>query len=496
MGILHDAMGRYARVGPRRFLITGLALFALKFMLDRLVATIGFGRPWSPLNYLVPHEAYGLPFLPAPDRVFYGTMLAVALPFVWIGIVLTLRRLNDAGLPRWLAVLFFIPVANLLFFVALGVVPRARARLTSVDSGAPTTEPSCAVPAPVSAIPLEYGHDDVSGRPLAHWFPESAGASALLAVLLPAPFAVFLAFLAARVFRDYGWGVFVGMPFVVGMTAAVLHGYRAPRTFGQSLGVGCLALVAAGAGMAVFAIEGLGCLIMCAPLGVPIAILGAALGHSLQSRPQRPAGIPGATWTVLLCAPLLMGAEALARKTPTYFAVRTCVDVHAPPMDVWHNVVTFSYIPKPRDWVFRAGVAYPVRARIEGSGVGAVRYCQFSTGDFVEPIEVWDEGRLLKFAVTQNPPPMREWSPYANVHPPHLENFLVSRGGQFKLIELPGGGTRLEGTTWYRHTLWPETYWRWWSDFIIHRIHRRVLDHVKALSESPTDPAASKRSAS
>ena len=39
----------------------------------------------------------------------------------------------------------------------------------------------------------------------------------------------------------------------------------------------------------------------------------------------------------------------------------------------------------------RAGLAYPMRARIEGSGPGAVRYCEFSTGPFVEPIVTWDE---------------------------------------------------------------------------------------------------------
>ncbi|HEV2294594.1 MAG TPA: hypothetical protein VGR35_12125 [Tepidisphaeraceae bacterium] len=488
MAILHDVLGRYVKVGPGRFLVTGVWLFALKFLIDRLVATVGFGRPWSPLNYLVPNEVYGLPFLPAPDRVFYATMLAVALPFVWIGIVLTLRRLTDAGLPRWLAVLFFVPAANLLFFAALGVIPSARKPAEAVE--APTGEPVSLPPAPVRAIPLEYGHDDVSRRPLARLFPESPGTSALLAILLPVPLAVGLAFLAARVFRDYGWGVFVAMPFVVGMISAVLHGYRTPRTMGQCLTVGSLALVASGAGMITFALEGLGCLIMCAPIAFPIALLGAALGYSIQARAAGDAGLSNALWTVLLCTPLLMGAESVAGKRATYFAVRTCIDVNAPPMRVWHNVVTFSDIPKPSDWVFRAGVAFPVRARIDGSGVGAIRYCQFSTGDFIEPIEVWDEGRLLKFAVTENPPPMREWSPYAQVHPPHLENFLVARGGQFKLIELPGRRTRLEGTTWYRHTLWPETYWRWWSDFIIHRIHRRVLEHVKTLSESQEQAAS------
>jgi len=31
----------------------------------------------------------------------------------------------------------------------------------------------------------------------------------------------------------------------------------------------------------------------------------------------------------------------------------------------------------------------PIRAEIFGSGPGAIRHCTFSTGPFVEPIEVW-----------------------------------------------------------------------------------------------------------
>jgi hypothetical protein len=44
--------------------------------------------------------------------------------------------------------------------------------------------------------------------------------------------------------------------------------------------------------------------------------------------------------------------------------------------------------------------------------------------------------------------------------------------------------TLLEGTTWYRHGLWPAEYWRWWSDAIIHRIHMRVLTHIRTLAEA------------
>jgi hypothetical protein len=111
----------------------------------------------------------------------------------------------------------------------------------------------------------------------------------------------------------------------------------------------------------------------------------------------------------------------------------------------------------------------------------------FSTGAFVEPIEVWDEPRCLAFRVTDQPPPMEELSPF-HIHPPHLDNFLISLRGQFRLDPLPGGRTRLEGTTWYTNRMWPAAYWGLWADGIIQRIHRRVLDHVRAVAEA--DPRA------
>jgi hypothetical protein len=97
--------------------------------------------------------------------------------------------------------------------------------------------------------------------------------------------------------------------------------------------------------------------------------------------------------------------------------------------------------------------------------------------------EEWDEPRLLKFGVTANPAPLNELSPYGNIQPPHLHGYFVSKQGQFLLTALPGGRTRLEGTTWYQHTMWPAAYWHLWSDYIIHKIHLRVLEHIRAEAE-------------
>jgi hypothetical protein len=79
---------------------------------------------------------------------------------------------------------------------------------------------------------------------------------------------------------------------------------------------------------------------------------------------------------------------------------------------------------------------------------------------------------------------MRELSWYQNVHPPHLHGYLRSRHGEFRLVALPDGRTRLEGTTWYEIEMSPEPYWSAWSDLVIHKIHMRVLQHIKEETES------------
>jgi len=120
---------------------------------------------------------------------------------------------------------------------------------------------------------------------------------------------------------------------------------------------------------------------------------------------------------------------------------------NAPPERVWRHVIGFSKLPEPDPWYFKLGIAYPRRATIEGTGMGAVRRCEFSTGAFVEPVTVWDPPRRLAFDVESQPPPMHELSPYRHVHPPHLDGYLRCQRGEFRLVALPGGRTRLEGST-------------------------------------------------
>jgi hypothetical protein len=77
---------------------------------------------------------------------------------------------------------------------------------------------------------------------------------------------------------------------------------------------------------------------------------------------------------------------------------------------------------------------------------------------------------------------MKELSFY-DIHPNHLHGYWVSKQGQFKLTQLANGHTLLEGTTWYVNKIKPGLYWTVWSDYIVHKIHQRVLQHIKTQTE-------------
>src|SRR5574341_1314962 len=120
---LSDLWSWQGTIDRGRYAIWGVLLFAFKHNLDRLVASAVFKNPWGLFNYLLPGAAVSLLDLSRRDQIFFAGMVALALPFIWTGVALTLRRLRDSGLPLPLVALFFVPVLNLFFFLILSFAP-------------------------------------------------------------------------------------------------------------------------------------------------------------------------------------------------------------------------------------------------------------------------------------------------------------------------------------------------------------------------------------
>ncbi len=440
------------------YFFAGATLLTIKYAADSAIANAAFERSWSFSYYWVGVQGRLFTHATSSDRVFLTTMILIALPFIWLGVALTVRRLRTAGLPLWLVAFFFAPILNAFVFLVATLASSKADGDENIDL--PCNSPDKELSAPGTL--------------------KSAG----LAVGLTAVFGTALVAFNVYALGIYGAGLFVGLPFSLGLIAAVLYGLQKTRSARSGILAGVSSVAIVGLTLFLLAFEGAICLLMAAPICLACAAFGGAIGYQIQrhTRSQRQASI--IIIGIAIAVPVLMGSEYLSDESPALFAAQTEIVVDAPPEAVWPNVIAFSPLDPPTEWFFKAGIAFPTHATIDGVGVGSERRCNFSTGTFVEPITEWRRPNLLRFDVSASPPPMQEWSLAGDIHPPHLHGFLVSRAGEFRLIETDQSQTKLRGTTWYHHNMQPAWYWAIWSEAIIHRIHLRVLRHISDKSES------------
>lgn len=300
-----------------------------------------------------------------------------------------------------------------------------------------------------------------------------------VAVLLTAAISGLLTVWGIYGIEEYGIAMFILTPFFIGAGSTILYGINNGITYKKAWQIGFLTLGVYTAGLILFAIEGLICILMAAPIGLLLTWIGSLIGLAVlkDSKSNEP------TLMVILLGVIPIMAYTEKDVEPILTSVTTSIEINADSEAVWKNVVEFPQLDDPNEFLFKTGIAYPINAKIKGKGVGAIRYCNFTTGSFVEPITVWDEPKLLKFDVLEQPEPMKELS-FWDIDAPHLHDYFVSKKGQFKLSTLPNGKTLLEGTTWYYNNIKPVLYWQIWSDYIIHKIHERVLLHIKENAEN------------
>jgi uncharacterized membrane protein YhaH (DUF805 family) len=442
------------RLDRRVFLVTTIILAAIKISADYVLARVIFHQPWSPTEYVWSRSLlFRLTDKHSIEFIF--TKLCLAAPFAWIGASLCAKRLRSAGAPVWLVVFFFVPIAKWFLFAILAALPPRSVAETAVHE-----------------VPPGAGF---------RWLPRSAAGSAVVAVVITTIVNTAIVLCATRIFGGYNSTLFLGTPFFAGFLATLLHGARIRRTLGQSIAPALLSLLFIAAILLAVAAEGVICLIMAAPLAFCETVAGAFVAHGLLQSLHRS---PGPALSSVVVLPVLFFTESVAPPAPLVRTITSEITVNATPQRVWTEVISFPHIAPPGEWIFRAGIAYPESARIDGFGVGAIRHCIFSTGEFVEPITTWDPPNRLAFDVSAQPDALRELSPYRDLRTPHLHGYFQSTHGEFTLWPAPGGRTRLQGATWYTLKFGPETYWQWWSDYLIHRIHLRVLQHIKAQVEN------------
>ncbi|MEM7550930.1 MAG: hypothetical protein AAF363_14700 [Bacteroidota bacterium] len=278
---------------------------------------------------------------------------------------------------------------------------------------------------------------------------------------------------------EYGLALFILTPLFIGVVSTILFGHGRILTKREAAQISLLTLGIFIIGLIVFAIEGLICIAMAAPVGILLTWIGSLIGQVTVNNNSNN------SLTIILITFLIIPVTAFTeRDSETQLhKVSTSLIIDADIETVWKNVIEFPRMGEPTEFIFKAGISYPIDSEIKETEEGLVRYCNFNTGSFVEPITEWNEPTTLRFDVHEQPEPMTEYSLW-DINAPHLHDYFVSERGEFKLKELPNGQTELIGTTWYRHNIKPGGYWKLWSDWIIHSIHNRVLNHIKMNAET------------
>ncbi len=373
-----------------------------------------------------------------------GYLLIVA----WVLAALSFRRAANANISEWIAVAAIAPVVQVPVILILCLAP-------------PRTS--------------EAGLGGADGREerFIGWSAAAQGSIAGLGLTL-ASVAV-----GALVFGTYGYGMFVISPFVIGAVTAYLGNRR--RDIGLAKNLSLVAGAAALGGIALlsFALEGIVCLILAAPLGLGVALIGGALGRAIALYTRRP---PRQTLPALALLPLVFAVENVMSATTSFDTAETAV-VNAPPEWVWKSIVNMDTIDEPPMLPFRLGIAYPLRGEVVGEGVGAIRRGEFSTGTAIERVTEWIPDRKLAFVVVSDVPGMRELSPYRHVHAPHVAGYFVTTETSFELLPLPDGRTEILERTSHKLKLDPIFYWLPMARFAVHMNNARVLAHIGRQAE-------------
>lgn len=398
-------------------------------------------------------DLYLLQFALAPLRLFvyFGGSLpkalipaafAYQLLVVWILAGLAFKRAADAGLSRWIASLAVVPIAQIAVILRLGYAPSGAA---------------------VSSLPPAKADDE------ADW------PVAVRGILAGMAFTVAAVALSTLVFGAYGYGVFVVAPFIMGTTTAAIANSKRDMGRRYTSKLVFSAMTLGGFALVMTAIEGLVCIIMAAPLGLGMAYLGGLLGRQMQHSARN-------TISGFAVLPLVLIGETLLPPT-TSFETYNVIGIDAPTAAVWKSIIDMENMDENLPLASRLGIAHPLRAQIVGEGVGAIRLGTFSTGTAVERVTAWEPGRKLAFTIVRDVPAMRELSPYAHVHAPHVAGYFLTNETSFELQPRANGGTQLIERTSHTLKLEPVLYWLPLARLVVEQNNAHVLAHIKRQAE-------------
>ena len=215
--------------------------------------------------------------------------------------------------------------------------------------------------------------------------------------------------------------------------------------------------------------EGTICVVMAAPVYLPLASLGGVIAGLLQRRRER---------ALVLLAPLIvMPLELNGWPLPDERReVITEISVAASPAEIWPEVTQVRRIEEEQTGFFyRMGFPKPIEATLSHEGVGGVREARFERGlTFYETVTEWVPEQKIRFTIRAAPDqvPLTTLDPH--VVPGGL--FFEALEGSYELLpEEAPGRTKIRLKSRYRLSTHFNAYASLWGDWLMNDIQMNIL---------------------
>jgi hypothetical protein len=245
--------------------------------------------------------------------------------------------------------------------------------------------------------------------------------------------------------KDFGYVVFLLVPFVAGFAVAAV--VRRP---GRVLACCACGLILTLSVLLFTGLEGYLCCLMASPLIAAGMAVGAVIGYQVRGKIIDKLAEPAtATVLLLLICPLFIAAadrfERPIRSVQQREVVTTETTVPGSPDRIWDLVGQMQKLDGPRPFLLQAGLPVPTRCELDRAEIGGRRICYFDAGVITQEITEWRRPEFMGLRVRESTLPGRQWLTFIDA-----SYELSAVGRQTRIVRHTTIGTRL----------YPRWYWR------------------------------------
>ncbi len=222
--------------------------------------------------------------------------------------------------------------------------------------------------------------------------------------------------------------------------------------------------------------EGLVCCVLAAPILIVCLFIGAGVARLLRKfwiDRHKNATILKIVALLAMCS-TLKGADFIEQPFRNASRLETVTTVRhfaAPRDQVWQHLKEVGSVAGNKPFLLQIGLPVPLSCSLSYEGVGAMRRCQFNTGEILERVDQWAEPACMRLTIVGNSLPGRHWLTFKNA-----SYVLAEDSGQTMVVRKTTIASRLA----------PEWYWRPLEHLGVQSEHDYLLNAVaRRLERTP-----------